>query len=594
MMMPYKTLQARASRRSPTGDPLSSILYPHVSPRGFTLIELMISIALVLLLILGVNQVFTYTTQAVGAGEAINDAIRGSRAAQAQMADDFAGIVPNGTGVNDSGSMIISSRAYYAFRDAKDQASLGTLSTFAATAQLPNAAYLDLNGDGIFGDSAVNGEVIYPSTYNFRNHRLDTLSFFARGVFQRQTGNNGTFVDPLTSHEAWIWYGHLQLPDNGGDDPSIDYPNNPPGSGVSTFPCMGSSSTNPNNYFGSKLTLGRVAMLLVQPNASNAIPDSQGVGQWYIQANNPFFPIFGSDNTKLYTSASPVAPEVNGFHLMDSRVDLAGTTIQSFQQALAAQVSTGYFPWPDSMMVGSQTYSPTFVTRFRCKPFVTKPMTSEAMAQASPVFLSGCSQFIVEFAGNFLTQDEDPSHTLPPSGTPRTRTNWGDVTGLATNPNLDRLDFTITYPNYTPTNPGAPLKQIKWYGMPRSTTGHSYIYGPSPYIVAIPNSPNNADVVPVRDWLQNIYDPTNGSLGTPASYTNASFEHVIPPLSEMINYAGTSGLKPIDAQNGYVCAFGPFDPHPSLIRVTFTLDDPTGRLPDGQTYQYIFKVPLKN
>ena len=39
------------------------------SVRAFTLIELMISIALVLLLILGVNQVFTYTTQAVGAGE---------------------------------------------------------------------------------------------------------------------------------------------------------------------------------------------------------------------------------------------------------------------------------------------------------------------------------------------------------------------------------------------------------------------------------------------------------------------------------------------------------------------------------------------
>ena len=41
----------------------------------------------------------------------------------------------------------------------------------------------------------------------------------------------------------------------------------------------------------------------------------------------------------------------------------------------------------------------------------------------------------------------------------------------------------------------------------------------------------------------------------------------------------------------YTCVFGPNDPAPSLIRITITLVDPTGRLRDGQTYQYVFSVP---
>jgi hypothetical protein len=41
----------------------------------------------------------------------------------------------------------------------------------------------------------------------------------------------------------------------------------------------------------------------------------------------------------------------------------------------------------------------------------------------------------------------------------------------------------------------------------------------------------------------------------------------------------------------YICAWGPTDVKPKLIRITLTLDDPTGRLPEGQTYQYVYAVP---
>src|ERR1700761_8111267 len=91
------------------------------SRHGFTLIELMISIALVVILILGVSQVFQYTTQAVGSGEAVTSAIRSSRSAQTSFDRDFAALVGPGTGSNDAPCLIIGSRAVYAFRNAKDQ-----------------------------------------------------------------------------------------------------------------------------------------------------------------------------------------------------------------------------------------------------------------------------------------------------------------------------------------------------------------------------------------------------------------------------------------------------------------------------------------
>ena len=49
-----------------------------------------------------------------------------------------------------------------------------------------------------------------------------------------------------------------------------------------------------------------------------------------------------------------------------------------------------------------------------------------------------------------------------------------------------------------------------------------------------------------------------------------------------------TGIKEY-VHNGY--KLGPNDQRPKLIRITMTLEDATGRLPDGQTYQYVFQVP---
>jgi hypothetical protein len=61
-------------------------------------------------------------------------------------------------------------------------------------------------------------------------------------------------------------------------------------------------------------------------------------------------------------------------------------------------------------------------------------------------------------------------------------------------------------------------------------------------------------------------------------------------------------LKPDYAANNavastarYVCAWGVPEsdgwPLPKMLRYTIAIDDPTGRLPDGQTYEYVMELP---
>ena len=576
--------------------------------RAFTLIELMISIALVVILILGVSQVFQYTTQAVGAGEAITAAIRNGRSAQTAFDDDFNAMVGYGTSVNDSACLIISSRAAYSFRDAKDKISQGKLaaapsSPSASVASIANvpAAFRDLNGDGTSGDPNVNGEIILPDQYNYRNHRLDTLSFFARNQFARQTGNPGVFVANESSSEAWIWYGHLWLPDNGGNYPVTGTP--------VTFPCAGTNSTNPNNYYGSQLVLGRMAMLLQSPDAAGNVDDqsSPAISQYFVPVNTAV----GSAYPPI-TESKPVYPvptgedESTAYYLPDSRLDVMNGNISSLATAFSSYFSNAAAlnNWYDYMMagnpnVGSVVGGVSVYPRFKCSPFVSRPMTAKAMAQASPYFMGGCSQFTVEFAGDFLNQDNDSTHTtrIPGNSTakpPTGQTQYGDVLGSPitalnpTNVNHDgQLDFFIN---------SNGVKQTIWYGLPRNTSGSTTTCAGTGIGPAYTNYHNpNGDVVPLRDWLQTVIDPTTcAPIATPE--THASFEAYGTSAPYLIpNYQASdynANMTLAEAQQGYVCAWNASSYHPKimLIRITMTLEDPTGRLPDGQTFQYVFPV----
>src|SRR5688572_19458888 len=79
MPMPVKSINARRGARR----------------RGFTLIEVMISVVLVLIVVFGVSQVFTMATQTVGAGAALSNIVRDNRAGQHTMHEDFRNSLPD-------------------------------------------------------------------------------------------------------------------------------------------------------------------------------------------------------------------------------------------------------------------------------------------------------------------------------------------------------------------------------------------------------------------------------------------------------------------------------------------------------------------
>ncbi len=526
----------------------------------------MISIALVLLLILGVNQIFTYTTQAVGAGQAVSAAIRDSRAAQSQFDSDFGAMVSPGGGINDSASLVISSMALYGFRDAVDLKS--DRDGIAST--------IDLNNNKIEGEQNVPGEIIPSYRYNYRNHRMDVLSFFARNLYHRQTGNPGVFVDNMAGQEAWIWYGHLWLPSNTGYYLA---------DGVTpTYPGFGNPAQNPNNSFATQLVLGRVAILLNEKNSAtatqnpNGISDPTQVPQWfYDRVSTPtaadLSPLtYGSTlNTNGAPSNNTSDPgSYTGANLLyGGRVDLASTSISNFRQKMQNVIAAGstnpYYYWWDTMMDGNG-----YASRFQCNPFVAKPMQAVDMAHASPYFLGGCSQFIVEYAGDYLVQDNTT-----------TDTSYGQVQKAGQDGQID----------YILIGTGAQQrKQIIWYGQPRNTSGLAGL------------NLGNGDVAPLDTWIR-AYGLTNPYSFEKVLPVYGSAQSVDPSTLQAgpgrATYSSTfiSPTNPINAQ--YLCAWScgapsgspPADVKPKLIRITLTLDDPTGRLPEGQTYQYVYAVP---
>ena len=205
-------------------------------------------------------------------------------------------------------------------------------------------------------------------------------------------------------------------------------------------------------------------------------------------------------------------------------------------------------------------------------------MTAARLATSSPIFVPGCTQFIVEFAGDFCTQDNNPAH-IDNGLSPNLHSAEGQI--IANGPD-GTLDYVLVQGSAPAGDRSKWSKQIMWYGMPRNVSGLATNWA-------------NGDVAPVRDFFSNnkaAYDASGTSTAidpTTLAY-KASFEQVGPTYAA--NYTASSGgMTALDAHNGYICAFGPNDPAPSLIRITMTLNDSAGQLPDGQTYQFVFAVP---
>src|SRR4051812_19587265 len=81
---------------------------------AFTLVELIVSIALVLILMIGVSQVFKTISGTVSAGSAVSDNTRNPRGAKATFAQDFNDFAKDGPAI------ILHSERTGAFRNRAD------------------------------------------------------------------------------------------------------------------------------------------------------------------------------------------------------------------------------------------------------------------------------------------------------------------------------------------------------------------------------------------------------------------------------------------------------------------------------------------
>jgi type II secretory pathway pseudopilin PulG len=561
-------------------------------PTAFTLVELIISIGMVLILMTGIVKVFKYATDAVGAGLAVSDIVRAQRALATQIPTDMQGLSSN---ANSCPAILLDSQQNTVPTPWPSTFTPGTANTFIqsgnnlATVQGP--IFLDKT-------SEANYQTLGFSDVQFRQ---DTFSFFSKSVgstnFARQTGNDGTFVNPMTSTWAWIWYGQLWLPDN-----SAAFHPNGTGDTNSTYPGCGTSATNPNNFYARQWQLGRMAMLILPKNAKfGASVNNTDIfsGFWPGTAGNKKFQSFinefmnpvpiGSylaplafnsqsrDYQDLNNQSNQVSPPKSPLWVAEqSRYDLAGVTaigtgdpfVDYFKQRLdstavpplvtpATYVPNWMVPVTGTNWSAETGYSLNY--RFQANPYPVRntsvtnqsALGSSQLAQITPTLASGCVRFYVEYAGDYLQQNSDP--TKGPLGA--VISNFRQAGFVA-----DGTDF------YLDTN---NVRHIRWYGLPRDSNGDGKI-----------DTVNNAQSGFVQDVLPLAY-----FLGTSAAPINAPWEQY-PLLNSWPAVL-----------NQYICAWDAtpsgganFTKRPTMFRITVELIDADGRLNSPRVLQYIVPV----
>ena len=533
----------------------------HVPARGFTLVELMLAVALVMILLLGINQVFRMTGETVGTGQAVSTAARDVRAMQSVVAED--GLRMS----SDPPFLIISNERIGAFLSKQDRD--------ADTDN--NPLTLDLNRNGTEGEASVAGERVVPSMYNSRNHRIDRIGFFVHGaVFPRQTGQDTTLVIPSVSRDAWVSYGHARVQSKTG-----------------WFNPGDSNANNENNRYAADFILSRFAVLLKHPD----LIGKSGLNEAYIVRrlnpdNTPTMSPLTSES--VYSRNLGVSSQYRLLH--HSRLDLAGTTPdelrgdvkEAFDRPAPFNTDDGN-PWWRWIVLDSSGAG----ARFQCSPYIIKPASgdaantaaakiSDAMALAAPYFVGHCSQFIVEFAGDWLTQDNNPASPT-----------WGNLTG----PGPDgKIDFLVD--KIDPNRPETWVEKVRWYGLPRDINDDGKI--------------DINDVVPlfhVRRWYSErsggVFDLSDGrSFPTGEKDYREAFERgydrAVNPASQppsgatasmkfiadyREDYAANAHWPVLDDSRDdvrrfrYVCTWraGGAAP-PRMIRFIMRIEDETGRL----------------
>ena len=566
---------------------------------AFTLVEVMISVALVLMIIYGVAKVFKLSTDAVGANQAVAAMVRDNRAAQATMSDDMHNCV------TDSPLFIISSRlAFEGSATGSKQVKFdnGILIDPGMTGGFRNAEERRTDSDGDPRSVDLNGTSVGTrlASLSDRIPRLDRLGFCARGLFRRNTSADTKAYDAATSSEAFIWYGHT------------------------VYPKLHSvANLQPNFQYASERILGRMCYLLKDVSNLAASPGNYPL----TVTSDPLLPLGYETQAKVLNDAGD--PWLGRF-------DLGLATLDQWRLTVDKAYDANYYPvtpptgfkqfleapkWYQALETLPTQPPPAtaFPKIFRpvCDPNIIRSVappaiSSKKLAATAPLFVANCTQFVVEYAGDFLNQD-------PADGSVIDVSKWVDKTGaLQTGKTDGQIDYIVDKPT---TDPKTWSRRIRWYGLPRDTTG------PDPDgITRI----NEFDVVPLRDVVYSTFktpfDATNfiravwemeypgstvyttagpltpalGSVGGIALFNKAPGGTAVQD-ADYTKFEDTAGVPlilpstppaPAPGDDKYKSSLFRYvnawhNDSPAMVRVLFKVDDPSNRIQNGQWFEYV-------
>jgi hypothetical protein len=263
---------------------------------------------------------------------------------------------------------------------------------------------------------------------------------------------------------------------------------------------------------------------------------------------------------------------------MNSRYDVAATTIDQLRRYVGDRYDAHKLDWYDVLEDRPvPTFGPeTWYFRIGHQPRFNRPITAESLSQLVPYFIGNCTQFVVEYAGDYICQGDNPSDPAK-YGFIVNGPNGGHGAGAwVKNPNTFEvqkgetdgvIDFFVDKSAH-PTDSTKWVKRVRWYGLPRDLNGDGKIEV-------------DKDVVPLAD----VYGTANPPLPTSVGTAFAPWERKLPgyPVTNPPDYMN---LQLSEAPNfRYVCAW--HNDAPQMIRILVKIDDPARRIQDGQWQEFV-------
>lgn len=314
--------------------------------QGFTLTELMIAAAVLLVVILAAGRIFSTASAVTGMGEAAGDVLVEIASVDTQIRADFERLAPEG---------------FFMIR----------------CVEIPNN---------------VNGALLDPTLPPTATVRSDQLIFFINGVQSPSTLRVGEFVNSKPQGTvARIYYGHaFQVPRSPGAtqqggtvttiDPPVDLLNNP------LVPWnTGTTSSIRTRFEGGynvddfPASSGGTTLDLTQPQAA----------QW-ILARQPVLLVDDADNAPAeYLGQVATAPDIAHAVIVNGRIDAAITQLNDIRQLV--QGFNGATAWFDQRAIISSALFYPRAERIAPSPNrMDKALTNHVLA-------GGCSSIIIDW-----------------------------------------------------------------------------------------------------------------------------------------------------------------------------------------------------